>query len=199
MRSIQAATLRVLGKTANARHGSAYDLEGGDGMNVAQKPRKKPGKEATMNALDLLKQDHEKVKELFKQFEANDDQSASQGIVDNIKTELQTHAHVEESIFYPTLEDQNDEELIELVDESLEEHQEVKDLLKDIESSTADGEQLKTKVMELRQKVEHHATEEETEMFPLVRRVLQSEDLERMGDEIESEKQRYSPEMEEED
>jgi hemerythrin superfamily protein len=168
-------------------------------MNVAQSPRKMPGKEVNMNALDLLKQDHEKVKELFKQFEANDDPSANEGIVDDIKTELQTHAHVEESIFYPTLEDQNDEELIELVDESLEEHQEVKDLLKDIESLMGDEQQVRTKVMALRQKVEHHATEEETEMFPRVRKVLQTEELERMGEEIESEKQRYSPEMEEED
>jgi len=152
-----------------------------------------------MNALDLLKQDHEKVKELFKQFEANDDQAANQGIVDSIKTELQAHAHVEESIFYPTLEDQNDEELIGLVDESLEEHQEVKDLLKDIENAMGDGQQLRTKIMELRQKVEHHASEEETEMFPRVRNVLQNEDLERMGEEIESEKQHYSPAMEEED
>jgi len=152
-----------------------------------------------MNALDLLKQDHEKVKELFKQFEANDDRAANEAIVDSIKTELKTHAHVEESIFYPTLEDQNDEELIELVDESLEEHQEVKDLLKDIENSTGEGQQLRTKVMELRQKVEHHASEEETEMFPRVRNVLQNEDLERMGEEIESAKQHYSPAMEEED
>jgi iron-sulfur cluster repair protein YtfE (RIC family) len=152
-----------------------------------------------MDALDLLKQDHEKVRDLFKQFEANDDQNANQGIVENIKSELEIHAHVEESIFYPTLEDQNDEDLIELVDESLEEHQEVKDLLKDIEGLTGHGQQLRSKVMELRDKVEHHASEEETELFPRVRKVLQQEDLERMREEIESEKQHYSPEMEEED
>ena len=152
-----------------------------------------------MDALDLLKQDHQKVRDLFKQFEANDDQNANQGIVENIKSELEIHAHVEESIFYPTLEDQNDEDLIELVDESLEEHQEVKDLLKDIEGLTGDGQQLRSKVMELRDKVEHHASEEETELFPRVRKVLQQENLERMREEIESEKQHYSSEMEEED
>jgi iron-sulfur cluster repair protein YtfE (RIC family) len=144
-----------------------------------------------MNALDLLKQHHEKVRDLFKQFEANNDQNANQGIVENIKSELKIHAHVEESIFYPTLEDQSDEDLIELVDESLEEHQEVKDMLKEIEELTGHLQQLRSKVMELREKVEHHASEEETELFPRVRKVLQQEDLERMGEEIESEKQRY--------
>lgn len=148
-----------------------------------------------MNALDLLKQDHQKVKDLFKQFEANNDQNANQEIVESIKVELDIHAHVEESIFYPTLEDQNDDELIELVDESLEEHQEVKDLLKDIDGLTEDRQQLRSKVMELRQKVEHHAEEEESELFPRVRKVLPEEDLERMGEEIESEKQNYAPEM----
>jgi hypothetical protein len=49
--------------------------------------------------------------------------------------------------------------------------------------------------MELRQKVEHHAEEEESELFPRARKVLPEADLERMGEEIESEKRHYAPEM----
>jgi hypothetical protein len=76
-----------------------------------------------MNALDLLKQDHQKVKDLFQRFEANNDQKANQAIVESLKAELDIHSHVEESIFYPTLEDRDVDELIALVDKSLEEHQ----------------------------------------------------------------------------
>jgi hemerythrin superfamily protein len=149
-----------------------------------------------MNALDLLKQDHQKVKDLFQQFDANNDQKANQAIVQSIKAELDIHAHVEESIFYPTLEDQNNDELIELVDESLGEHQQVKDLLKDIDGLKAHEQQLRSMMMELREKVQHHAEEEESELFPRVRKVLPKEKLERMGEEIESEKQHYAPEVE---
>jgi iron-sulfur cluster repair protein YtfE (RIC family) len=146
-----------------------------------------------MNALDLLKEGHETVSGLFKQFETSTSRSDTEQIVERIRSELATHAHLEESIFYPTLEDQNDQDLIELVDESLEEHQEVKDLLKEIEGLTTGGQPLRSKVMELREKVEHHAAEEEAEMFPRVRTVLTAEDLERMGVEIAAEKEHFAP------
>ena len=144
-----------------------------------------------MNALELLTRDHETVRSLFRQFESVD-KSASLMIVAQIRTELETHAHLEESIFYPTLEDQNDQDLIELVDESLEEHQAVKDLLNEIESLNADRAQLHAKIIELRDKVEHHAAEEESELFPRVRTVLTDEDLDRMGEELAVAREHFS-------
>ena len=84
-----------------------------------------------MNALELLKQDHQKVKELFQQAAQADDRNKRQEIFNKIDTELEIHAHVEETIFYPALEQH--EELKDMVADALAEHNEVKALLEDIE------------------------------------------------------------------
>ena len=83
-----------------------------------------------MNALEILKQDHQKVKELFQEARRGE-QNKRKDIFDKIDTELEIHAHIEETVFYPALEEH--EELKDMVAEALEEHQEVKTLLEEIE------------------------------------------------------------------
>jgi hemerythrin superfamily protein len=56
-----------------------------------------------MNALELLMEDHRKVQELFDQVKAIDNQKQHKQLFRKIKTELDTHAHIEEKVFYPTL------------------------------------------------------------------------------------------------
>ena len=80
-----------------------------------------------MDALELLKQDHQKVKELFEQAEAMEEGKEQKQIFDQIKRELETHARIEESIFYPAME--KHEELKDMVLEAIEEHKQVKTLL----------------------------------------------------------------------
>jgi iron-sulfur cluster repair protein YtfE (RIC family) len=79
-----------------------------------------------MDALELLKQDHQKVKDLFQQAEDAEGDDLEK-ICEQIKTELEMHAHIEETIFYPAMEKYDD--LKEMVQESREEHQEIKTLL----------------------------------------------------------------------
>ena len=57
-----------------------------------------------MDALELLKQDHRKVAELFKQVEATEDMKKHQQLFQQIKTELEAHTHIEEIILYPSFE-----------------------------------------------------------------------------------------------
>jgi hemerythrin superfamily protein len=71
-----------------------------------------------MNALELLKQDHQKVKELFHEA-TRAEQNKRKDLFDKIDTELETHAHIEETVFYPALEQH--EELKDMVTEALEE------------------------------------------------------------------------------
>ena len=78
-----------------------------------------------MDALEILKQDHQKVKELFHEATRGKD------LFDKIDTELEIHGHIEETVFYPALEQH--EELKDMVAEALEEHQEVKMLLEELE------------------------------------------------------------------
>ena len=107
-----------------------------------------------MNALELLKADHKKVKDLFQQAEAAEG-SPLKKICQHIKTELETHAHIEETVFYPAMEKYD--ELKEMVQESREEHQEIKTQLEELISD----DELKSQLEALMETVEHHAEDEE--------------------------------------
>jgi iron-sulfur cluster repair protein YtfE (RIC family) len=143
-----------------------------------------------MNALELLKEDHEKVSELFAQIEAIDSGKEKENLFEKIKTELDTHAHIEETAFYPVLEDY--EELKDIVLEAYEEHKQVKTLLREISSLTGDSEKFEAKLSELKENVEHHVEEEETEMFPQIEQLIEEPELERLGEELEMAKKDFS-------
>lgn len=139
-----------------------------------------------MNALELLKQDHQKVKELFEQAEDCETGTEQKRIFSQIKTELETHARIEESVFYPAM--QKHQELREMVRESLEEHQKVKSLLREMES-VSDDSKFESKLGELMDNVEHHAEEEEEgKMFPKVREIVDRAALDKLGQELEAAK-----------
>jgi hemerythrin superfamily protein len=72
-----------------------------------------------MNALELLKEDHQKVKKLFEETTKTSDRSRQKELFDKIDSELEIHTHIEETVFYPTIEEQ--EELKDMVAEALEE------------------------------------------------------------------------------
>ncbi len=142
-----------------------------------------------MDALALLKRDHDNIRLLFKSFESAE--SERESLTEAIAAALHAHSHIEESLFYPILEEQRDQQLIAIVDESLKEHQEMKSLLKGIRGLTQEGQQLASRVMELEHHVGHHFTEEENAMFPLVRQAVDIKELERIGEALEVEKRNY--------
>jgi len=139
-----------------------------------------------MNALEVLKQDHQKVKGLFKEATGSPDQSKRKELFDKIDTELEIHAHIEETVLYPALE--THEELKDLVAKALEEHQEVKIMLEELEELGSESHDFGSKLQELIESVEHHVEEEEGEMFPKVREVFDESQLEQLGQELESAK-----------
>ena len=74
-----------------------------------------------------------------------------------------------------------------MVLESLEEHKQVKTLLREMENLTSDSEKFEPKLKVLMENVEHHAVEEEEKkMFPKVRKIMDAEKLERLGQELEA-------------
>jgi hemerythrin superfamily protein len=139
-----------------------------------------------MNALELLKQDHQKVNQLFQEATHASNQNKLKDLFDKIDTELEIHAHIEETVFYPALEQH--EELKDMVAEALEEHQEVKTLLEEIEELGAGSHDFGGKLQELVESVEHHVAEEEGEMFPKVREVFDETELEQLGKQLYSAK-----------
>jgi hemerythrin superfamily protein len=140
-----------------------------------------------MDALELLKQDHQKVKELFNQGQQTQDKKQQKQIFKDIKSELETHARIEETIFYPAMEEH--EELKDMVLESLEEHKQMKSVLRELAKLTASSERFKPKFKVLKDDVEHHAEgEEEGKMFPMIRKLIKEDELEQLGQELESAK-----------
>jgi hemerythrin superfamily protein len=139
-----------------------------------------------MNALEVLKQDHQKVKGLFQEARQGTDRNKRKKLFDEIDTELEIHTHIEETIFYPAIEEH--EEFKEMVAEALEEHQEAKMLLDELEELGADNHDFSSKLQQLMEAVEHHVEEEEGEMFPKIREVFDEDELEQLGQELESAK-----------
>jgi len=139
-----------------------------------------------MDALELLKQDHQAVKDLFDQIDDAEDAKQRKRLFDQIDTQLNIHAHIEETVFYPEM--QKIDELKDMVEEALEEHQEVKTLLEEIEGLDPEAEQFSASLEELMENVEHHVAEEEDEMFPKVRERCDQATLDRLGDQLESAK-----------
>jgi hemerythrin superfamily protein len=139
-----------------------------------------------MDALQLLRQDHQAVKDLFEQVDGAEDGKQRKRIFDQIDTQLNIHAHIEETVFYPEM--RKIEELKEMVEEALQEHQEVKTLLEEIEGLDPEGEEFSASLEELIENVEHHVAEEEDEMFPKVREQCDQASLDRLGDQLESAK-----------
>jgi len=140
-----------------------------------------------MDAFNLLKTDHRKVAELFDQLESASGKAKLQ-VFAQIKTELELHTHIEETIFYPALEDPK--QTHELVLEAYEEHDVVKKLLAQLSKAKSADEEWDAQAKVLRENVEHHVEEEENELFKKTRAALSQEEIETLGEQMENEKQR---------
>lgn len=138
-----------------------------------------------MDAFELLKKDHKKVSQLFKEVEAASGQAKKQ-IFSRLKTELDVHANIEERIFYPALE--NKEEARDITLEAYEEHKVVKDLLAELDNGDAAQDEWDAKLTVLKENVEHHVEEEEGELFSKARQVLSKQEIEELGVGMEAEK-----------
>ena len=143
-----------------------------------------------MNAIELLKADHETVAALFRKVEATDE-SQHPAIFTKIKAELDVHAHIEEVIFYPRLKAEGTQELVDIVLEGIEEHRQVKMFLREIDALADESEKFEPKLKVLIEDVEHHVKEEEDEMFPMVKKQFDADVLNELGAAMEAEKAKF--------
>jgi iron-sulfur cluster repair protein YtfE (RIC family) len=148
------------------------------------------GGETSESATELLKADHDKVDKLFQKVKANEDGN-NKDTFEKIKAELEVHTHIEEQVFYPFLLDRGDEEIQKIVREGIEEHGQVKILLPEIAALSGDDDEFKAKLKVLIEDVEHHVQEEEGELFPMVNKQIDSEELTRVGSLLKAEKARF--------
>src|SRR5437764_7446829 len=143
-----------------------------------------------MDATRLLEQDHREVEQLFDKFEGAQGDTEKKGeLADKIITELSIHAAIEEEVFYPEVKAAvPDGE--GLVDHSLEEHQEVKELLSDLDSMNSGDPGFHQKMEKVISDVKEHVQEEEGEMFPKLREAISANELLQIGEKLEKAKGR---------
>jgi hemerythrin-like domain-containing protein len=140
-----------------------------------------------MDAFQLLKADHRKVAQLFDQLESANGKAKLE-VFQQIQTELELHTHIEETIFYPALEQPKPTHDLTL--EAYEEHDVVKKLLAELSRARNPTDEWEAQAKVLRENVEHHVEEEEGELFSKAEDVLSQDDIEDLGDRMAAEKQR---------
>jgi len=141
-----------------------------------------------MNAIELLKADHDTVDRLFQKVKATEEGEHKE-LFKKIKAELDVHAHIEEKIFYPRLK--QEEELEDITLEGIEEHHQAKMFLRELASLSDDSEKFEPKLKVLMEDITHHVQEEEGQMFPKVEKVIGSQELEELGKAMAAEKKNF--------
>jgi len=160
-------------RPANRRDSSG---SGGPGRNSAGR----------VDALTLLKQDHQEVEALFKRFESAGRNALrrKEDLRDAIIEALSRHAGIEETVFYPAVREQV-RGTESTVLESLEEHHVVKLVLREVEDMDPSDERFVAKMTVMMENVRHHVKEEEREMFPKVRRAIPRARLVEIGEALQ--------------
>ena len=149
------------------------------------------------DAIALLKQDHEKVRELLDDLEkaAMDDGGEAETLLETIEAELRVHTTIEEEIFYPAFrEAASKKDDTKLYYEAVEEHHVVDIVLPEIEKGETGSPEFAAKAKVLKDLVEHHAEEEEKEMFPRARKLMDKDELVTLGEQLAQRKRELKTE-----
>ena len=141
-----------------------------------------------MDAIKLLKEQHDEVESLFKKFEESEDLSEKGRLFTMVADRIAAHATIEEKVFYPVAyragEQDDDEELEDMLREAVEEHLAMKRIIADLIDMKPGDENFDAKMKVLREEVEHHVEEEEGELFPQARKQIGAVELEELGVEM---------------
>jgi len=149
------------------------------------------GRAAGRDAISLLIQDHRKVKRLLRELDKTTEKATTRRktLFEEIENEITIHSKLEEEIFYPAYKEAGRKSDAHSYYEALEEHHLVDIVLLEMKISTAGSEKFGAKAKVLRDLIEHHAEEEETEMFPKARRAMSNEELRELGRQIQARKE----------
>lgn len=135
-----------------------------------------------MDALELLKKDHDKVENLFSQIEAGATPAKAKTLFTNIYHELTIHAIIEEQVFYPALA--RFKQFEPLLKDAYQEHAEAKLAMGAISNLDSTSEEWNKKVQKLWKDIQHHVKDEEEKLFPQVQQALTAQELKVLGDEL---------------
>jgi hemerythrin-like domain-containing protein len=141
-----------------------------------------------MDAVKLLKDDHEKVKRILNDLDSTTERGVKtrEELFAKLKRELEVHETIEEEIFYPALKEHP--KMKDLVLEAYEEHHVVDTVMAEIVDVPFSDETWGAKLTVMKENVEHHIEEEEDEMFKQARQVFSQEELAELGDQMQARK-----------
>ena len=142
-----------------------------------------------MDAITLLKRDHDKVKKLLTELESTTERGIKtrSELFATIKGELTLHEIIEEEIFYPELKAHPKAK--DIVLEGYEEHHVVDLLMGELEALDVSDETWGAKALVMKENIEHHIEEEEGEMFRKARQVFDADELDDLGQRMEARKE----------
>ncbi|MEX3776510.1 hemerythrin domain-containing protein [Pseudomonas sp. MYb118] len=142
-----------------------------------------------MNAIDLLKADHEKVKTILSQLSESTERATKKRaeLLDKLEMEISIHTRLEEEILYPAFKAAGSKEQDVMYFEAKEEHRTVDSLvLPDLKQTDPGTPEFAGRVKVVKELLEHHIEEEETEMFPQAKKLLGKAKLDELGEQMES-------------
>jgi hemerythrin superfamily protein len=146
-----------------------------------------------MDAISLLTEDHRKVKKLLGELAETTSRAEKTRteLLAQIGRELRAHSKIEEEIFYPAFKNAGEKsEDDKMYFEALEEHRAAGELvLPDLEKTNVTSDQFGGRAKVLKELVEHHADEEEKEMFPRAKKLLDAAALAELGQQMQARKQ----------
>ncbi|WP_064118497.1 hemerythrin domain-containing protein [Pseudomonas fluorescens] len=151
-----------------------------------------------MNAIDLLKADHAKVKDILSQLSESTERALKKRVelLGKLEMEISIHTRLEEEILYPAFKAAGSKEQDVMYFEAKEEHRTVDSLvLPDLKLTDPGTPEFSGRVKVVKELLEHHIEEEETEMFPQAKKLLGKEKLEELGAQMEAMKASYKKEM----
>jgi hemerythrin-like domain-containing protein len=143
------------------------------------------------SAIDMLKADHDKVRSLLAKLSGTSATAAKtrSKLLEEIEDEVMVHTKIEEQIFYPAFKEAGGKEHDKMFYEATEEHRAVQKLvLPDLKKTPVDSEMFSGRVKVLKELIEHHAEEEEQELFPKAEKSMSKDQLEQLGKEMEERK-----------
>ena len=147
-----------------------------------------------MNAIDLLIQDHKLVKKLLEELSATTERAVKRRteLLQRIEQELQVHTALEEEILYPAIKQAGGKEEAKMYYEAKEEHRTVDSLvMPDLLETDTGTVEFAGRVKVMKELLEHHIEEEESEMFPQARKLLKKAELEALGEQMQAFKANY--------
>jgi len=137
------------------------------------------------NAITMLKSDHATVKRLLRELAETTERATKQRetLVAQIERELKMHAQLEEEVFYPAFKAATrGGEGEDLFYEAAEEHHIVDMVLPALKAANPKSKEFTAKASVLKELVEHHIKEEESEMFAEARELFGDDQLRELGD-----------------